>query len=180
MLTLTILLACGDKDAPDVDSDVPADADTDTDADSDSDSDADADSDSDTDSELGFTWDGAWYPLGEGAIYCDDVGGVYTVRGGALRDGGGAQANGYAYFDDVPAAGTYPVVPLNPDATSASVGIADFQNGAELWYSDGTSGTVTVTDVDGALDVRWDVTQLKLNATETTAPTQSGHLRCPK
>ncbi|MCP4803786.1 MAG: hypothetical protein GY913_17515 [Proteobacteria bacterium] len=78
----------------------------------------------------------------------------------------------------MPTPGTYPVVPLNPAAGEAAVGIADFQNGADLWYSDGVSGTVTVADVDGALDARWDVTQLKLNATETTAPTESGHLRC--
>ena len=177
MLTLCILLACGDKEASD--SAPEADADTDTDTDSDTDSDADSDTDADTDAELGFAWDGAFYPLGEGAIYCDVANGVYTVRGGALREGDGPQANGYAYFASEPTPGTYPVVPLNPGEGEAAVGIADFQSGAELWYSDGTSGTVTVTDVGGQLDVRWDATQLKLNASETTASTESGHLLCP-
>lgn len=49
LLTLSFILACGDKDS--ADSAPPADADTDADSDTDSDSDADADSDADSDVE---------------------------------------------------------------------------------------------------------------------------------
>ena len=50
MLTLLLILACGDKDVTD-DSSLEADTDSDTDADTDTDSDADGDADSDADSD---------------------------------------------------------------------------------------------------------------------------------
>ena len=166
MTLLLLMLACGDKD-PVEDSPSESDADTDT------------DTDTDADPETGFTWDGAWYPLGEGSMYCQTAGGFYTFSGGALREGSGSQANGYAYFHAVPSPGSYPVVALaEVSATTAAVGVADFAEGAELWYSDGASGTLTVSDHDGELWVSWDDTELQLNASTDTASTAQGHMRC--
>ena len=180
-LFLLLLLACGGDDTTTaLDSGTETDTDTDTDADTDADTDTDTDADTDVDAETGIEWTDAWYPLGEGSMFCLMSGGYYTFTGGSLRDGTGAQANGYAYFESQPTPGTYTVVPLAkpPGPGEAAVGVADFQDGFTLWYSDGDHGTVTVTDVAGALDVRWDSTSLLLNAGETVEESASGHLRC--
>jgi hypothetical protein len=172
MTLLLLTLACGEKD-PSPDSPSESDADTDADADTDTDSDTDADP------ETGFAWDGGWYPLGEGSMYCQEAGGLYTFSGGSLRDGSGPQANGYAYFSEIPGEGSYPVVALaDVAAGNAAVGVADFAEGAQLWYSNGASGSVTVADHDGELWVSWGATELQLNAASDTATTTQGHMRC--
>lgn len=172
-LTLLMLVACGDKDAGD---------DTSSSDDTSADTSGDTSKDTDTGStdELGFTWTDAWYPLVDGSMFCQVAAGFYTFSGGSLRDGDGAQGNGYAYFADVPTPGTYTVVPLDPGPGpgQVTVGVADYQNGFELWFSDGASGTVTVTEVDGALDVQWDATSLQLSGSATVQTTPSGHMRC--
>lgn len=173
MLLLALVFACGDQDPGD--DTAPSDDTSATD-----DTQGDTDPDTGDAHELGFTWKDAWYPLVDGSMFCQVAAGFYTFSGGSLRDGDGAQGNGYAYFADVPAPGTYTVVPLDPGPGpgEAAVGVADYQNGFELWFSDGSSGTVTVTDVDGALDVQWDATGLLLSGGATVETTESGHMRC--
>ncbi len=163
---LLTLLACGD----------------DTRSDSGATTDSGTDTATTAPAETGFTWDGAWYPLGEGAMFCQNIGGKYTFSGGALREGAkdGAQANAYVYFTEEPAPGEYPVVALAAlaDATQAATGVADFQNGSELWYSDGDSGTVTVSQVDGALEVVFDRSRVMLNGGTTKADFDGGRMVC--
>ena len=67
-----------------------------------------------------------------------------------------------------------PTTPGSRPSFSAWTAATDY----ELWFSDGSSGTVTVTDVDGALDVQWDATGLLLSGGATVETTESGHMRC--
>lgn len=187
---LLSLAACGDKtdtapqdgDTSDTETDTDTDTDADTDADSDADTDADTDSDADADNypaETGFEFDGAWYPLGEGSMYCLPQAGMYVFTSGSLRDGTGPQGNAYANFLDVPAPGSYTVVAFDgftaPAAGTVGTWILDYRD-SSFWYSDGTAGTLDVYDAGGALDVVWHDVSLKgLAGTRTSA---EGWLRC--
>lgn len=187
------LCACGGKDDDtaagddsDTLTDTPTATDTDTDA-PDTDTDApDTDTDTtDTDTtggtmELGFEFDGATYPLTPDAIFCQTTGAVYTFSSGALRDGTGPQGNGYAYFSGVPAPGAYTVVRFDGfspiGAGEAAVGVMDARD-SSLWFSDGTAGTLDVTDAGGgALDVVWQGAALASGG--RTVVSATGYLRC--
>ncbi len=182
------LSACGDKppagdDTQEADTDTDTDSDTDTDADADADTDADADSDADTDvtypSETGWEFDGAWYPLAEGSMFCLSQAGLYIFTSGSQRDGTGPRGNGYADFADVPEPGAYEVVAFDgltaPPPDSVGVWVLDYRD-TSFWYSDGNSGTLDVIEAGGALDVIWH--NVSLHSAAGTIVSEEGWLRC--
>jgi len=108
----------------------------------------------------GFDFDGAWYPLGDGATSCQPTSEGYVVRGAALRDDGtntpgGADAN----FAAVPTPGSFTVGPFSSgesvEAGHVALMFTDLRD-TSTWTSDGSTGTLQVSDAgSGAIDVIW-------------------------
>lgn len=125
--------------------------------------------------ELGFEFDGNFYPLDPNNDGCGDAGdGRFFVNQSNPGDAGAVTA--YVVFGGLPTPGTYVVNEADgqtpPPAGEASVWFNEQRDSSDLWYSDGGSGVVDVVDAGGgAIDVVWhDVSLIRGEGSITIEP----------
>ena len=191
VLATSLSIACGEdpKDDPappegDTDTDTATDGATDADADGDTDADADADADSDADTDIQdddfFDFRDDHYPLVEGSVFCSAMQGMYVVRGGALAESDGVQANIYAYFagELPPDGGSFPVMPY--DGTELTPGSAfvmamDTEDSTFWW---GSAGSVEVIWMEDVLYALWQDVPVFDQISPATTDITTAQLHC--
>lgn len=140
--------------------------------------------------EIGFEFDGGWYPVLADHIGCYTSYDGFVVVGDGNRDGAtdtGASTMGMAsaYFAARPTTGTYTLAYFDgyvsiTGATEAAVTVFDDER-TLFAYSDGSAGTVQVVeDTEGALTISWTgVSQYGAYADGGSYTSDSGSLTCP-